>query len=62
MKSVMIGNTIIKSVFTICVTVAAMHFDKPSLLFWLVMLIAIGYDYKSTPSKSNSAKEGEKNV
>lgn len=61
MKSVMIGNTIIKSVYTICVTVAAMHFDKPSLLFWLVMLIAIGYDFTST-NKNNSAKDGEKNA
>lgn len=61
MKSIMIGNTIIKSVYTICVTVAAMHFDKPSLLFWLVMLIGIGYDFTST-NKNNSAKDGEKNV
>ena len=43
MKYIIIGNKIITAVYFICVTVAAISFDKPYLLLWyafgLVLLL-----------------------
>lgn len=47
MKSVMTANIIIKSAFAICVTVAACFFNKPEILWWYVLLLGIGYEYKT---------------
>ena len=43
MKAVMIANTIIMSTYAVCVTLAAIHFDSPSILWWYVMLGFIGF-------------------
>lgn len=57
MKSVMICNLIIKSVFAVCVTVAAIYFGKVGILWWYVLLMLIGYDYKETPLKEGADNE-----
>lgn len=46
MKTVMIANIIIRSVFFICVTVAAIMFFKPVILCWYVLGIFLGFDYR----------------
>ena len=51
MKTVMIGNVVIKSVFAICVTAAAMYFNNAWILWWFIVLSFLGYDYKETPTK-----------
>ena len=45
MKIVMIANMIIMSVYSVCVTYAAIHFDRPSILLWYLMLGVIGFTY-----------------
>nr|DAR47203.1 MAG TPA: hypothetical protein [Caudoviricetes sp.] len=46
MKTVMIANIIIRSVFFICVTVAAIMFSNPTILCWYVLGIFLGFEYK----------------
>lgn len=47
MNAVMIANTIIMSVYSICVTCAAIHFDRPGILWWYLLLAAMGFTYKT---------------
>lgn len=47
MKSVMVCNIIIKSVFALCVTIAAIYFGRVGILWWYLLLLGIGYDYHS---------------
>lgn len=37
MKYIIIGNKIITAVYFICVTVAAISFSNPALLFWYIL-------------------------
>ena len=46
MKVVMTANIIIMSVYAICVTFAAIHFNNPGILWWYLMLGVIGFSYK----------------
>ena len=43
---VMIANILIKGVFTLSVTFAAVHFNNPWLMCWYLLLFGLGYDYK----------------
>lgn len=43
---VVLGNIIVKSVYTICVTVAAIYFAKPAILWWYVLLLLIGFGWE----------------
>lgn len=52
----MIGNIIIESVYAICVTVAAIHFDKPAILLWYLLLLCMGYSVKP---KLQERRDGE---
>ena len=47
MRVVMIANTVIMSVYAICVTLAAVHFNNPGILWWYLMMGVIGFTYKS---------------
>ena len=49
MKIVIIGSIILKAIFFICVTIAAIYFQKPSLLWWYILGCFMGYEYESTP-------------
>ena len=51
MRAVMIANTIIMATYAICVTFAAVHFNNPVILWWYLMLGAIGFNYKSGDDK-----------
>lgn len=57
MKSVMICNAVIKSVFAVCVTVAAVYFHNAGLLWWYVLLLLLGFEYKETPIKKGAKNE-----
>lgn len=50
-KWTMLCNLITEATYIVCVTVAAMHFDKPSLLWWYIMVLFMGMSYKETPIK-----------
>lgn len=43
---VMLANMFIKVAFTVCVTVAAIHFNSAWILCWYLLLCAIGHEYK----------------
>jgi uncharacterized membrane protein len=58
MKSVMIANILIMTVFMICVTILAITFSKVSLLRWFVLLPFLGYRYKETPIAHPTEKGG----
>ena len=57
MKSVMLCNIIVKSVFAICVTVAAIYFGRVGILWWYLLLFGIGYEYNSEPVKKGATDE-----
>jgi hypothetical protein len=44
----MVANTIIKSIFVICVTALAIAFNNIDLLWWFVLLPFMGYGYKES--------------
>ena len=47
LKFCIIANAVIDCVYAACVTVAAMHFEKPSVLWWYVLLLGMGMNFKS---------------
>lgn len=56
MKTVMIANMIIESVFMICVSILAIKFQNTSLLWWFVLIPFLGFSYKT---KNNNAEENQ---
>lgn len=57
MKATMLCNIVIKSVFALCVTVAAIHFGNARILWWYILLLFMGYDYKETSGKKGTDNE-----
>lgn len=51
-KTMIVGNIIMRSVFFICVTVAAIAFEKTGILWWYILGALMALDFKSR-SKSN---------
>lgn len=43
MKNKYLARTIVSCVLAVCITVAAMHFAKPALLWWYFLAAAIGF-------------------
>lgn len=54
LKFVVLCDVIIKVAYCTCVTIAAINFDNPKLLWWYLLSFMFGYTYKS-----DGAKEGE---
>lgn len=54
MKTVMFANAVIMSTYAVCVTLAAIHFNNPTILWWYVMLCFIGFTCKSKEGKDNA--------
>lgn len=40
-------NILLKSVFIVCVTAAAMHFNNPGILWWYILVLAFGRSFES---------------
>jgi hypothetical protein len=47
LKFVMLANIIVKLGYCICVTVAAIYFNSPSLLWWYLLAYVMGWRYTS---------------
>lgn len=55
LKFTILGNVLIRVSYILCVTAAAFHFHKPVLLWWYLLVLLIGYSYKT------ETKEGKDN-
>lgn len=51
MKTVILGNIVMKSIFAVCVTLAAIYFNKSGILWWNILLPFLGYSYTETTKK-----------
>lgn len=43
----MLANIVIMSIYTMCVTGAAIYFNNPKILWWYVLLALLGFSYKT---------------
>lgn len=59
MKYIMIMNIITTAIYTPCITVAAVLFDKPWVLVWLLLLPFLMLT--NTPNSEKKANNKEKN-
>lgn len=50
-KMAMLFNLVTYATFIVCVTVAAMYFDKSSLLWWYILVPFLGVNHKETQDK-----------
>ena len=46
-KITMIANIIIETTFVICVTLAAIHFERIGILAWYLLVLLMGYQVKT---------------
>lgn len=51
LKFVVLFGTLIKIVYCVCVTVAAIHFNDPGILWWYLLSCVFGYSYSSNDKK-----------
>ena len=47
----LITDLVVKVAYAICVTVAAISFDKLGILWWYVLLLFLGGSYRSQEEK-----------
>jgi len=47
LKFVVLWSVLLKIAYCICVTVAAIRFNDPALLWWYLLAFAFGYTYSS---------------
>lgn len=52
-KIAVIGNSIARIVFIICITYVAIHFKKPSLLWWYILPACMGLSVSSEREKGD---------
>lgn len=51
LKAVLLATVILKLGFCICVTVASIHFENTSLLWWYLLSVLMGWGYKDNDKK-----------
>lgn len=51
MKATLLTNLVVMSVLIICVTIAAINFGRPGILFWYMLAPLLSFSYKETPDK-----------
>lgn len=58
---VMLCNALIEVTFIVCVTLAAIHFEKPSMCWWYVLVLFLGYSVKTKQDDDDKStiKEAE---
>ena len=54
MKHIIITDAIVRVVYIIAVTVAAICFNKPSILFFYALLLLMVHSYKSESTKEKT--------
>lgn len=59
MKTMMLANTIIMSVYAICVTCAAAYFNNPGILWWYLLLMLIGFTGKEKTTKTTKGEAND---
>ena len=47
LKFVLLCSVILKIAYCVCVTVAAIHFNDTGILWWYLLVLAMGYSYSS---------------
>lgn len=53
LKFVVLWSVLLKIAFCICVTIAAIHFNDPALLWWYLLAFAFGYTYSDGGVKTD---------
>lgn len=53
-KFAVIGNCLLRITLTICITYSAIHFQKPSLLWWYILPAMLGLSVSSKDGKEDS--------
>lgn len=51
---IVICNIIMQAIFVVCVTLAAIHFERPSMCWWYVLVIWMGYSIDSKKFDKNN--------
>jgi hypothetical protein len=51
LKFVILFNVLLKILYCVCVTVAAIHFNDARILWWYLLATVFGYDYSSGKEK-----------
>lgn len=62
MKTVMIGNVIIISVFFICITILSIVFNNANILWWFVLAPFLGHRYEEEYDNHPTEKGGDQNA
>ena len=61
LKFVMLCNITLYVAYFICVTYAAVSFEKPSILWWYTLILFFsGWKYSSDPTENSNKKTGDK--
>lgn len=50
-KFIILASLLVKTVFAVCITVAAIHFNKPAILWWYCLAAFVGWTYESKKDK-----------
>lgn len=50
-KVVILCSAAVKICVVVCVTALAMHFDKPSLCWWYLLVCFVGWEVKTTKTE-----------
>lgn len=51
LKFVVLSDTLLKIAYCVCVTIAAIHFNDPGILWWYLLSCMLGYNYSSDGKK-----------
>lgn len=54
LKFVVLFSAILKIAYCVCVTVAAIHFNDPGILWWYLLSFMFGYSYSSDNKKETN--------
>lgn len=54
--NLLIWDNVLKGTYAACVTIAAMHFDKPGLLCWYLLMLFMGHTYRNKTGNNTAEK------
>lgn len=57
MKWVVLENLIMEVCFTVCICGTAIHFEKPKLLAWLLLMPFLTTSYRETPARKDEGAD-----